>query len=279
MEDASPDRRERKKRKQEPRPPLNGAFGATDRARARGGASRAVPDGARPRPSASRVQGARPRATPAPFREEREGTGRLGRGGAGAWSRGNPATRAADDNARTRRSGTGNQRRRGSLSRRERACAREGARAPQRFRLLGEGAHASAAASFRRPRQVPGVLPAPFPAVPRGSVAAAAGAAPSRAAGRSGTAELLQGAGSHTGAGRPLPPEGRRLRGREWSAVLRAAQSRSPQRGIRAPEPPRPAALDAARRARGRRLLLSVVAAAAAAHSAFTQWRGAAQRI
>jgi hypothetical protein len=128
---------------------------------------------------------------------------------------------SAGDNARTRRSGLDHERRPGKPWP---ACARErvGARAPQHSRLLGEGAHAPAAASYGDPGMCPGSSPPPFSARVD-SVAAASPATLRCAALRASTgpqgsskAALRAGAGrgSHTGVGRPLPPEGRRLRGR-----------------------------------------------------------------
>lgn len=122
--------------------------------------------------------------------------------------------RSAGDNARTRRSGSDRERRRGSLGQRKRARA-DGVARPSAFQAPGIRRACAGLYHLRLPLYVPGLEPTSFL---RGWIAYPQHPPPGRGEGLSGTGrlpagqKLRSGAGSNTSVGRPLPPEGRRLR-------------------------------------------------------------------
>lgn len=88
-----------------------------------------------------------------------------------------------------------------------------GARAPQRSRLLGGGAHAPAAATYGDPSMCQGFSPPPSGRVTAASTTQLSPEPQRDPETSSRAAAARSGAGSHTSVGRPLPPEGRRLKG------------------------------------------------------------------
>lgn len=147
---------------------------------------------------------------PHSVRKGRDGLAGSREGAAGALEPREPGhsgrpetTRARAGVAPTRSAGGEASGRRGRASVR----ARRGARAPRRPSLLGEGAHAPAAASSSDPGMCTGSSPSPSSVRVDSGAAASTGHGGTRA-----PAEPRRRAGSGFGLHRRSPPEGRRLR-------------------------------------------------------------------
>lgn len=174
---------------------------------------------------------------PHSVREGRDGLAGSREGAAGAWSPENPATRVGP---RPRahapewlRPGAQAGKPPAGASERASVRARRGARAPRRPSLLGEGAHAPAAASSSDPGMCTGSSPSPSSVRVDSGAAASTGHGGTRA-----PADQRPRAGSGFGLHRRRPPEGRRLRETALPTPWQAgptAQRRTPLGLSRAP--------------------------------------------
>lgn len=186
-----------------------------EREAARAGQSLTARDRAR---AGSRARDPEQRRPHSAGRGRRRAAWGLGGGGEGRGpgAEGTRPLRSAGGNARTRRGGSDNESGRGNPGQRKRERAEGGAR-PSAFPARGRGRACAGACHLRRPRHVPGLLPAPSwlrPWIARRSILGQERPGPQRdRASSSSAAAARAGAGSNASVGRPLPLEGRRLRG------------------------------------------------------------------